>query len=410
MAAVRHGVTGLAVATIVGLAGAAPALPRAVIVIADVLAYPGHRAGPVRWKEWRADVATAFHGGVTFRIPIAPQFNAAALSDLLGSSGVRIGHATISETEDWDDVDVASGRLVTGACTASGGESPGAWRIELRDGCLPIRVGIGPDHLVLAIDLTSRPAAWGAHVRIDNHTTGAGPLLHSNPASAVRIETRAAADPASGALEGGVVEVLGGRTGVELSAARREVVYGRSVLFTVRVRRNGEPAAGETVRLAPFSRSTSSVPVGAPVQRTTEDGRARFSVRPRSTTRWAAWSFRAGSPYEPGRPRLNLLASVALRAIVVRAPRPAIRKRNVQGSSDGSTRAEIVVVNPLAPRETLRCRLVVGRRTYDRRFTSTSSTLVFRVIGRSGVAVRAEVYRRGRGNEIAPARSRTIRL
>jgi hypothetical protein len=140
---------------------------------------------------------------------------------------------------------------------------------------------------------------------------------------------------------------------------------------------------------------------------TDASGHFETTIRPTSSALYAAWSGRAATST---RPRLNTLSTRARAAVVVRAPKPVIRKRHARRLRGGRVRAVIVVRNPIAGLETLQCRLYVwNRQVAARRFPRSRKALVFQVVAPRNAKVRA-VIGRWEGRPIAARSSRIVRL
>jgi hypothetical protein len=400
----------LAAAAVGGcLAGAsAPGAQDGPALSVDVIA-SSEAAGPVSWRAWRAELrAPGELVRVVFRLPLEPELSRPALAALAHAAGTTVGRATVTVV-DGDSIGVGVEPLVTGPC---GDEPPGrlgGWHVGSGPTCLPVRLDEGSDgRLGLAVELSGRPHVSALELRLDAVQTGGGRLLRPNPTEAVSLDVAAEATTAAGVASDVVREVAGGVTEVRLVASRSRVVYGTTVVFSGQVVRAGLPSPGERVVANDFYLSATNTPLEPRAEGVTDElGRFRLPARLHGSARWAVWASR---PASAEMPRLNLLVGVTRRALQVRAPVPAIRLLRVRPGRRG-LRAEVAVVNPLGTRETLRCRLVVGRRVYDRRFPSLHPQLVFRLRGRRGDRVRASVYRKIAGRtDIAPGRSRTLRL
>jgi hypothetical protein len=389
-----------------------PSVPRAADAPAlsvDVIA-SSEAAGQVSWRAWRVELRPPVElRRAVFRLPLDPEVSRPALAALARSAGTAVGHATVTVV-DGDSVGVGVEPLATGPCADEPPGTLGGWHVGSGETCLPVRLDEEPGgRLALAVELSGRPHVAALELRLVAVRTGGGPLLNPNPVEPVPVDVAASATTSAGETGDVVREVVGGVTQVRLTASRSRVVYGTTVVFSGQVVRAGLPSPGERVVANDFYLSATNTPLEPRAEGVTDElGRFRLEAPLRASARWAVWASRPGSAESP---RLNLLVGVTRRALEVRAPVPAIRLLRVRPARRGLLRADVAVVNPLGTRETLRCRLVVGRRVYDRRFPSLSPRLVFRVRGRHGDRVRASVYRRIAGRpDIAPGRSRTLSL
>ena len=375
----------------------------------DVIA-SSETTGDVAWKVWRV---SHLDSGLAQRVmlELAPgSLNVAALRSL--SQGTAVGTATITQQLDGDSTVTGTEPLQLGSCDEGATGSEATLRFEAVGStgfstCVPVAVALASDGTAeLTPDLAGVTDPHRLDLRFDNRDTAAGALIPPNPRNPVERDVSVTRTAPTVDRLNTVREISGGDTGVVIRANRDHVVYGRWVRISGRVLRGSRPSAGERV-VVRDSRSEESIGVETGVDTIADDeGRFSVEVKPTSVTRWEAWAWKIPDSGF----RLNLLAGVLPKPVVVRAPKPTIRKRAAHRLASRLVRAEIVVHNPILNDETLYGRLYVnGKVTVLRRFPFASGDLVFRVRGKPGTRVRVAIGR-WQAPLLAAGWSRVVRL
>ena len=378
-------------------------------VAVDVIAWPGEAAGPIEWKAWRVTASESMRT-VTLALPpgaLRERALRALMSDPQVPEGGSVGTATVTMREEPDAVRTIPVQMQVFGCQGGAG-GLATLRFEVRGECIDLAVERAAGGFVVRADLSELPPVLRFELRLSSLQTGAGRLLPDNPPAAAASETVATVETEAGTGHGEVREISGGATGLSIALERHTAVYGLPLSIEGSVQRGAESSQGEIVLVDRFGESVAEPP-SEPMQITTTgtDGRFVVTVRPTATAVWAAWS---QAPLTGDRPRLNTLAAVAANEVVVRAPRPRIRKAQARRLGAKRVRARIVVWNPLAGKERLECRLFVGNRgPVVRHFGPGRARLVFRVTGSRRMKVRAVVRKEG-VDAIAGRSSRVVRL
>ena len=377
----------------------------------DVIAWPGEQAGPLQWKLWRVRSSEPMRS-VTLALP-GGALRESALRALMSGpqvpEGVAVGWATVSATDEPDGDAATPERMRVFGCQGATDGGLATLRFDVLGRCVDVEIARAGERFSLHVDLSQISDVVRLDLHLESVQTRGGRLLADNPPAGAAGDVVATVESAAGSGVGEVREIAGGHTGLALVLDRPTVIYGRQLTVSGRVVRGGAPSGGEVVFAHGLAGSVTDVPT-EPEQIATTDADGRFEVRvhPTSTMLWAAWSH---APLAGDRPQLNTLVAVAPFEVVVRAPTPRIRKARARRRGGKRVRARIVVWNPLAGRERLECRLLVGnRQAIVRRFRRGQARLTFRVTGSRRMKVRAVVGRRRGGPPIAGRTSRVVRL